>query len=84
MQKVLFEYLATIVDLQQQLLVVLSAHTETANGEEWLDNADVKQLLKISDRTLHRLRSTQTLRCQKIGGKWYYPRKALEQYFAVK
>ncbi len=83
MQKELFNYLTTIVDLQQQLLAALLAQTEASSPEEWLDNTDVKQLLKISDRTLYRLRSAKTLWCQKIGGKWYYPRKALERYLAA-
>lgn len=83
MQKELFKYLDAIITLQQQLLEVLLGRTQTAIAEEWLDNTDVKQLLKISDRTLYRLRSSGQLPAKKIGGKWYYPRKALVRNFNI-
>lgn len=81
MLKELFNYLATIVKLQQQLLDLLMGNAKVEPIDEWLDNTDVKQLLKISDRTLHRLRNTGNLPGKKIGGKWFYPRKALLKYF---
>lgn len=81
MLKELFKYLATIVQLQQQLLDLLMGNPKVEPIDEWLDNTDVKQLLKISDRTLHRLRNTGNIPSKKIGGKWYYPRKAMLKYF---
>lgn len=84
MHKELFQYLDAIIILQQQLLEVLLGAGQTVTAHEWLDNTDVKQLLKISDRTLYRLRSSGQLPAKKIGGKWYYPRKALDQCHKVK
>jgi len=77
MQKELFKYLAAIVQLQQQLLDILAGNVRMIDHDDWLDNADVKVLLKISDRTLYRLRIGGQLPARKIGGKWFYPRKAV-------
>lgn len=83
MKHELFQYLETIIALQQQLLEVLLGAGHAVAHEEWLDNTDVKQLLKISDRTLYRLRTSGQVPSKKIGGKWYYPRKALERRFKI-
>jgi len=77
MKKEIFNYLDTIVLLQQQLLDVLIGIKPAANDEEWLDNADIKQLLKISDATLYRLRKSEQLVSKKIGGKWFYAKSAI-------
>lgn len=72
MNKNLSQYLDAIISLQKQLLEAFLGTRETSNEEEWVDNADVKQLLKISDATLYRLRRSGQLVSKKIGGKWYY------------
>lgn len=77
MLKELFKYLATIVQLQQQLLDLLMGNPKVEPIDEWLDNTDVKQLLKISDSTLYRLRKSDQLLSKKIGGKWYYAKSAI-------
>ncbi|MNK46505.1 hypothetical protein D3C87_652900 [compost metagenome] len=77
MQKELFKYLDTIVALQQQLLDALLGAKPFSQDEEWLDNADMKQLLKISDATLYRLRKSEQLLSKKIGGKWFYAKSAM-------
>lgn len=79
MSKELFQYLETLVALHRQLLAALLNKAPTAAEETWLDNADVKQLLKISDATLYRLRKSKQLPTRKIGGKCYYPKSALLQ-----
>jgi hypothetical protein len=40
--------------------------------ENWLDNQDVMELLKVSPRTLQNMRDSQTLPYSKVGGKIYY------------
>ncbi|MFN0293137.1 MULTISPECIES: helix-turn-helix domain-containing protein [Pedobacter] len=75
MKNELFKYLDAILKLQQQLIEVLVGNIKIAEYDDWLDNTDVKLLLKISDRTLYRLRSSGQLPAKKVGGKWYYPRK---------
>ncbi|MFN0255002.1 helix-turn-helix domain-containing protein [Pedobacter ureilyticus] len=77
MQKELFKYLDAIVQLQQALLDALLGIKPIAGEEEWLDNADMKQLLKISDATLYRLRKSGQLLSKKIGGKWFYAKSAI-------
>ncbi len=79
MQKELFPYLETIIELQKQVVDALSRVMPSTNDEEWLDNADMKQLLKISDATLYRLRKSEQLSSKKIGGKWYYAKSAMVQ-----
>ena len=41
---------------------------------EYYDSADVKQLLKISDRTLQRLRKSGEIPHIRIGRKIFYPK----------
>ena len=44
---------------------------------ELLDNADMKLLFKVCDKTLYRWRKQEHLLYYKIGGKFYYPKKIL-------
>jgi len=39
----------------------------------YLDNAQMKLLFKVADRTLHRWRKEKVVFSKKIGGKHYYP-----------
>ena len=68
-----------IIALQQELLVALRAQAPDhwAQQDEWLDAADVKQLLKIGDTTLYRLTKNNRLAHKKIGGKRYYLKTAI-------
>lgn len=77
MAKEIIQYLETLVALSQQLLAALANKEALTADEIWLDNADVKQMLKISDTTLYRRRKSNQLPHRKIGGKWYYPKSAL-------
>lgn len=76
MYKEILEKLDVLLAQQQQLLLTLLS--VESNGQQpvddWLDNTDVKQLLKISDSSLYRLRKNQMLPCKRIAGKWYYSR----------
>lgn len=68
-----------VLAIQQKILgVVNTLKAQTPKQEEWLDNADMKQLLKISDATLYRLRKRKQLLSKKIGGKWYYAKSAMD------
>ena len=42
--------------------------------KQYLDSADVKQLLNISDSTLYRLRKKKIIPAIRLGGKLYCPR----------
>jgi len=71
--------LEQMLAMQHQLLgyfAILKTTTTAAN--EWLDNADVKRLLKISDSSLYRLRKTKLLPAKRIAGKWYYQLSILQ------
>lgn len=42
------------------------------NDDEWVDSQEVCRFLKISDRTLQRLRTNGKISYTCIGGKYYY------------
>lgn len=72
--------LEMLLALQQKILMLLQSVEQKVIPvvtDEWLDNTDVKRLLKISDSSLYRLRKQQLLPCKRIAGKWYYSRLAL-------
>lgn len=66
-----------MVSLLRQILDALLKFAPVQAEEVWLDNTDVKGLLKISSPTLYRLRKSNQLPAKKIGGKWYYLKSAL-------
>lgn len=74
----IIEKLDQLLLLQHSLLNNFKALQQSeASNDEWLDNTDVKRLLKISDSSLYRLRKKQLLPCKRIAGKWYYSRLAI-------
>lgn len=50
----------------------LQKNRSTIDGEELLDNQDLLQMLKISNRSLQRYRSSGKLPYYTISGKLYY------------
>lgn len=50
------------------------------DGEELLDNQDLLQMLKISNRSLQRYRSTGKLPYYTISGKLYYKLSDVHQF----
>jgi len=63
-------------EFEQRLLASLQKLIDSIPpppGEKnWLRSAEVRQLLKISPRTLQRLRVNGTLKCARIGQILYY------------
>ncbi|WP_083477488.1 helix-turn-helix domain-containing protein [Chryseobacterium aquaticum] len=54
---------------------LLDRHYQNKHTDhEYYDSADVKQLLKISDRTLQRLRKSDEIPHIRIGKKIFYPK----------
>lgn len=49
-----------------------TTNQEDGIGNRWLDNFEVAELLKISTRTLQRLRSKNLISFSLLGGKCYY------------
>ena len=66
------ERLMTRLDLLGENLTDLQKSKTTLDGEELLDNQDVLQMLKISNRSLQRYRSDGRLPYYTISGKLYY------------
>lgn len=77
MQKETLQTQEMMVYLLRQILDALLKFAPVQTEEVWLDNTDVKELLKISDPTLYRLRKSNQLPAKKIGGKWYYSKSDL-------
>jgi len=61
-----------IADLQKQ--------RSSVDGEELLDNQDLLQMLKISNRSLQRYRSIGKLPYYTISGKLYYKLSDVHQF----
>lgn len=51
--------------------------------DEWMDNQDVCQLLKISKRTLQTYRDNGTLAYSQIGYKCYYKKADIEKLIEI-
>lgn len=49
------------------------------NKDQWLDNQEVCQLLKVSKRTLQTYRNNGTLAYSQIGYKCYYKKTNIEK-----
>lgn len=79
------EFIAWMKQIMQRFDILDELHQkkmstmEKVDGEEILDNQDLLQLLKISDRTLQRYRSDGRLPYYSISGKLYYKRSDVEQ-----
>lgn len=62
-------------DLAQALKALMQKVEEEDEG--FYDNADMKSMLHISDRTLYRWRQQGLVRYAKMNGKFYYPKSTL-------
>jgi len=58
--------------LNQLMSLVKDLVKKKTIDTEWYDAVEAKRLLKVSDRTLYRLRINHPEHCKKILGKWYY------------
>lgn len=68
-----------IILLLSAILDHISAYSAPARPETYLDSADVKRLLNISDSTLYRLRKTQQIPAIRMGGKIYCPQSFFDE-----
>lgn len=66
-------------DLLDETCEKKNNRTQSVDGEELLDNQDLMQLLKISNRSLQRYSSDGKLPYYSISGKIYYKRSDVEQ-----
>lgn len=48
-------------------------------SQKFYDNADLKSLLNVSDKTLYRMRKTNKIPYIKFGNKFYYPKQFFNQ-----
>jgi hypothetical protein len=62
-----------LVDKIDSLSQLLDVHQQAVNPDEaWIDSDDVCSFLRISQRTLQRLRSSGNITYSTLGGKTYY------------
>ncbi len=59
---------------KELLLSILQTFDTRTSDSLYYDNADLKQILHISDRTIYRLRKTNKIQFMKLGGKYFYPK----------
>ena len=67
-------------DLMNDQINDVQKSRNNIDGEELLDNQDVLQMLKISNRSLQRYRSSGKLAYYTISGKIYYKQSDLHQF----
>lgn len=68
------------IDLLGEHIDELQKKRSSIDGEELLDNQDLLQMLKISNRSLQRYRSTGKLPYYTISGKLYYKLSDVHQF----
>lgn len=67
-------------DRLDEFMEIMSRRHNVMNGERYLDNQDLCQLLNVSKRTLQRYRSLGVLPYQNIYHKTYYKEKDVEAF----
>lgn len=67
-------------DLLGESILEAEKKRGSVDGEELLDNQDLRQMLKISNRTLQRYRSNGRLPYYTISGKLYYKLSDVHQF----
>ena len=71
-----------LLEIKNLLHKIFELVTHKKSGVEgYYDNADVKQILKTSDSTLHRWRKSNKIPFKKIQGKIYYPTSFFNKAF---
>lgn len=68
------------MDMLGDNIDILQKKRNNIDGEELLDNQDLLQMLKISNRSLQRYRSTGKLPYYTISGKLYYKLSDVHQF----
>ena len=67
-------------DLISESVMEIKQNKKVIDGEELLDNQDLMQMLKISNRSLQRYRSAGKLLYYSISGKLYYKLSDVHQF----
>lgn len=67
--------------LKDLLELLHELKNKSLDNDLYYDSADVKQLLKISDSTLNRIRKSQSIPSVKIGKKIFYPKSFFNKAF---
>lgn len=74
------ERLMNRIDILGENLQESNKSRSNIDGEELLDNQDILQMLKISNRSLQRYRSSGKLPYYTISGKLYYKLSDVHQF----
>ncbi|HTN08286.1 helix-turn-helix domain-containing protein [Agriterribacter sp.] len=67
-------------DILSEHLIAEQKKFQVVDGEELMDNQDLLQMLKISNRSLQRYRSSGRLPYYSISGKLYYKLSDVHQF----
>jgi len=68
------------LDIMDEQVRYARKQNSSIDGEELLDNQDILQMLKISNRSLQRYRSNGRLPYYSISGKLYYKLSDVHQF----
>ncbi|MDR0506795.1 MAG: helix-turn-helix domain-containing protein [Dysgonamonadaceae bacterium] len=67
-----YKDLTAKIDMIAKLVIAIQSKEDGQPEDEWVDSYEVCTFLKISERTLQRLRSGNIINYSKIGGKNFY------------
>jgi len=67
-----FKELTAKINMIAKFVVSMQAQAEDEPAEDWVDNYDVCTFLKVSPRTLQRLRAANLVAYSRIRGKSFY------------
>lgn len=65
----------TLKEMRLLLLELQKTQLFIVENQKFYDNADLRSLLNVSDRTLYRLRKMNKIPFFKLGNKYYYPKE---------
>ncbi len=66
-------------DMKLLLLEFQKTFLLLEESQKFYDNADLKSLLNVSDKTLYRMRKANKIPYIKFGNKFYYPKQFFNQ-----
>ena len=79
LEKKTFEYLLSNVQRLTEEVDSLARRCRDKRLEKWMDNRQVCEVLRISERTLQTLRSKRQITYTRIGRRFYYRPQEVER-----
>lgn len=69
------------IDLRNEILSLIAKNQATYTTKKFYKSREIMKLLSCSENQLRNLRAKGEIKAAKIGGKWYYDYKSIEDKF---